>query len=99
VPDLVAALDDPQSGEDAAWAMSRIGPAARPAVPKLIAKLKNRKGGGFDIDSYGAAAALGQIGDKQAIPVLEEAARSRDDNLSRISQNALRNLREDSKSD
>src|SRR5205823_299713 len=60
---------------NAALALGEIGPAARDAVPALIAALKAKD----DSDSWAAAAALGGIGPaaKAAVPALHKLVKER----------------------
>ncbi len=73
----------------AAFALGKIGPAAKEAVPALIAALKDED---KDVRVY-AASALGHIGPaaKEAVPALEAAAR---DGV-RGAESALKKIRDD----
>jgi HEAT repeat protein len=93
VPDLIKAINcgDPFREREAPLALAAIGPAAAPAVPALIGKLKEE-----DYDAaWFSADALGQIGEPAlvAIPALEIAAQSKWEPMARHAKAALKKLR------
>lgn len=71
VPELIALLEDKdwKVRREAAWALARIGPPARPEVQVLIAALGDEQEG----VRYFSALALGDIGSVAAIPELAQA--------------------------
>jgi len=79
VPALVKALDD---SEQQVWfhsvtALSRLGPDAAPAIPKLIDDLGRMSRRGVNVKWYRSAHALGQIGEDAVNPLLEACENSR----------------------
>ena len=79
VPALVKALDD---SEQQVWfhsvtALSRLGPDAAPAIPKLIDDLGRMSRRGVNVKWYRSAHALGQIGEEAVEPLLEACENSR----------------------
>ena len=79
VPALVKALDD---SEQQVWfhsvtALSRLGPDAAPAIPKLIDDLGRMSRRGVNVKWYRSAYTLGQIGEKAVEPLLEACENSR----------------------
>jgi HEAT repeat protein len=85
---LISALRDKSDfvRAHAATALGALGPAAVAAVPELVRILSK--------DSYAearreAASALGTIGDRSAIPALDEAGHSVDPYLSQAARDAL----------
>ena len=72
----------------AAYALGESG--SKDAVPSLIKAVKSRQG-----RSYRAAVrALGKLGDRRAIPVLEEVARDdREEWVRKAAQDSIRSIR------
>ena len=77
VPHLMNCLErkEPEVRLEALLALAAIGEAAKPAASKVIELLESDPQLGV---RYAAAHAAGKIGDRRAIPVLEEAAQSQD---------------------
>lgn len=78
VPALVKALDD---SEQQVWfhsvtALSRLGPDAAPAIPKLIDDLGRMSRRGVNVKWYRSAHALGQIGEAAVEPLLKACQNS-----------------------
>ena len=89
VPELTKVVEDPDPEErmQALIALGEIGPGAAASVPVISDKL-TKKDEQASV-RYGAAFALGKIGDKKATPALEEAVKDKDAFLSMISAWAL----------
>ena len=90
---LIAALSD-KSGfvqERAALALGHYGRASAPAVSTLIKLLATDTRHGVKLH---AAIALGQIGDRSALPALEKATHDKDPYVSRAATEALKRIAE-----
>ncbi len=83
-------LDDPTMGRNTISYLSNFGPAAAPAVPKLIALLKN----GDIHTKHQVANALSNIGPaaKEALPALSEALKENDRTLVRYAEQAINRI-------
>jgi len=88
VAELVKLLDDKNADvrHETAIALAKIGPNAKEAVPALTKALEECDGGP---SCFGAAFALGRIGDPEAVPALVKALESKDETLTAISAWAL----------
>jgi HEAT repeat protein len=86
---LTAALSDtvPFVQEQAARALGRFGRASTSAVPLLIKLLSGTGPHGLRLH---AAVALGQIGERSALPALRSASHDRDPYLSKAAMQAIR---------
>jgi HEAT repeat protein len=93
VPVLRKALEDKVSRLHAADALSRIGRAAKDAVPELAAVLKL---GDEPETSSAAATALARIG-APAVPALREALKEKDNRLQAHAATALKRIGPDAK--
>ena len=86
----IAALDSTtaEGKQDALTELAKAGPAAAPAVPKLIVLLKDQDAVTRRLTAY----ALGQIGTaaKSALPALNEAMNGADRDFSTSLVNAIR---------
>jgi HEAT repeat protein len=90
---LIAALSEKSEfvQERAARALGRYGPASASAVSTLMKLLTGDAVHGVKLH---AAIALGQIGDRSAVPALEKAARDKDPYVSRAALEALKTIAE-----
>jgi HEAT repeat protein len=86
---LTGALSDPASfvQEQAARALGRFGRASASAVPSLIKMLSGNGSHGVRLH---AAIALGQIGERSALPALTAASRDRDPYLSKAAMESIK---------
>jgi HEAT repeat protein len=91
VPALAEALRDAESGvrHEAAEALGKFGPRGKPAVPGLVALLKE-----FPLT---AAQALGEIGPeaRSAVPALEELLGDESDQVASVAAASLKRIRGD----
>jgi HEAT repeat protein len=87
VPALAALVDDPETGVVVSAALARIGPAARAAVPALVAALRSEDSG----RRWRAARTLGRIGPGagEAVPALVAALRDPNEGVRRHAARAL----------
>ena len=87
VPQLIELMGhkDWKMRREAAWALARIGPPARPAVPVLISGLSDSQEG----IRYFSALALGEIGSTVAIPELRNALEDENPYVRSVSAVAL----------
>jgi HEAT repeat protein len=90
---LIAALSDKSRfvQERAAIALGRYGRASASAVSTLITLLSTDTGHGVKLH---AAIALGQIGDRSALPALEKATHDKNPYVSRAATEALERIAE-----
>jgi HEAT repeat protein len=87
VPALAALVDDPETGVVVSAALARIGPAARAAVPALVAALQSEDAG----RRWRAARTLGRIGPgaREAVPALVATLRDPNEGVRRHAARAL----------
>jgi HEAT repeat protein len=93
VPSLVKTLKkdkDPNMRYYAAESLGHYGPAAVPAVPDLIAALKDDN----KMVRMGVAYALGEIGLSDAVPALEEATKDPENEVRVAAVTALQWIRQ-----
>ncbi len=90
---LIGGLSDKSEfvREQSARALGRYGRASAPAVSTLIKLLTTDAGHGVKLQ---AAIALGQIGDRSALPALEKATHDKDPYVSRAATEALKTIAE-----
>jgi HEAT repeat protein len=88
---LINAFQDTSSfvREKAAHALGLLGSAAKPAVPALIRLLGSTESSSVQLE---AAIALGEIGDRSALPALERAKTLPDPHLSKAAIDAINKL-------
>ncbi|MFK7741431.1 MAG: HEAT repeat domain-containing protein, partial [Planctomycetota bacterium] len=88
VPFLTEAMDRRGVDSHICRVLERIGPDAKPALPRLIQLLHSK-----ELSNYKAAAPIARIGDTAAIPALiqalERATEDQDDHLASTSARAL----------
>jgi HEAT repeat protein len=100
VPDLVAALDDPDENvrDYAIGALAGLGGLASKAVPALVARLGDDRfnGGGWDLLHYFVFEALVAIGEP-AVPELIRALDSKDEDVRWRAAEALRMIGPDAR--
>lgn len=90
---LIASLADKSAfvQERAARALGRYGRAAASAVPSLIKLITTDAIHGVKLH---AVIALGQIGDRSALPALEKATHDKDPYVSRAATEAIKRIAE-----
>jgi HEAT repeat protein len=96
VPSLVKTLKedkDPNMRYWAAESLGKFGPEAAPAVPDLVAALKDESA----MVRMGAAYALGEIGSADAVPPLQDATKDSDKQVRDAAASALQQIRKKGK--
>ncbi len=88
IEDLTAAA--PYTRVAAAYAIASMGAAAKPAVPTLIANLKDEE----STVRYTSALALGEIGPgaAEAVPALEGLREDRNDDVAHMARKSLKRI-------
>jgi HEAT repeat protein len=91
IESLIALLNDPDRPRrvHASMLLCGMGPAAAPAVPRLVEML----GAGDARDRRLAAWTLGEIGVAEAIPALSGALNDEDEGVGRMAAEALKRIR------
>jgi HEAT repeat protein len=96
VPSLVKTLKEDQNPDMRYWAaesLGKFGPEAQPAVPDLIAALKDES----KMVRMGVAYALGEIGSADAVPALQEAGKDPEKEVRDAAAHSLKQIRQKGK--